>query len=35
MRLYLSLHDYEGKDPEIVFPPDPLIVQRGKKAVGD
>ncbi len=35
MRLFLNMHDYDGKDPEVVFDPDPKIVARGKKAVGD
>ena len=35
MRLFLNMHDYDGKDPEVVFEPDPLIVGRGKKTIGD
>jgi polyphosphate kinase len=35
MRAFLSRFDYEGKDPEVVVDPDPLIVQRGIDAVGD
>ena len=35
MRLFLSLVDYEGKDQEMVLPPDPQLVQRGREAVGD
>jgi polyphosphate kinase 2 len=35
MRHFLSRFDYEGKDPEVVGEPDPLIVQRGIEAVGD
>lgn len=35
MRHFLSQFDYEGKDPEIVGVPDPLIVRRGIDAVGD
>jgi polyphosphate kinase len=35
MRLYLSLVDYEGKDPEVVLEPDPLLVQRARESVGD
>jgi polyphosphate kinase 2 len=35
MRYFLSTVDYDGKDEEIVGVPDPLIVQRGKHAVGD
>ena len=35
MRLFLSLHDYDGKDADVVGEPDPLVVGRGKKTVGD
>ena len=35
MRAFLSRFDYEGKDDEVVSPPDPAIVQRGIDAVGD
>ena len=35
MRYFLSTVEYEGKDPEIIGVPDPLIVQRGRMAVGD
>ena len=35
MRYFLSRFDYEGKNPEIVGTPDPLLVQRGVDAVGD
>jgi polyphosphate kinase len=35
MRHFLSRFDYEGKDAEAVGAPDPLIVQRGRDAVGD
>jgi polyphosphate kinase 2 (PPK2 family) len=35
MRLFLHLVDYEAKDPEVVFAPDPALVQRGQHAVGD
>ena len=35
MRAFLTRFDYEGKDEAVVGAPDPLIVQRGKKAVGD
>ena len=31
MRLFLDLFDYEDKDPSVVRPTDPLIVQRGRK----
>lgn len=30
MRLFLDLHDYDGKDPSKIKPTDPLIVTRGK-----
>ena len=35
MRLFLNMHDYDGKDPAVVYPADPLLVQRGRDAVGD
>jgi polyphosphate kinase 2 len=35
LRLFLHLVDYEGKDPDVVFPPDPLLVQRARDAIGD
>ena len=35
LRLLLSLVDYEGKDHEMVLPPDPKLVERGRDAVGD
>ncbi|MGN6722148.1 MAG: polyphosphate kinase 2 [Marmoricola sp.] len=35
MRYFLSTVDYEGKNEDVVGIPDPLIVQRGKHAVGD
>ncbi len=35
IRLFLSLVDYEGKDPEVVLAPDPEIVSRGRLSVGD
>ncbi len=35
MRLFLSLVEYEGKDEEMILPPDPLLVQRARDAVGD
>ena len=31
MRLFLDLHDYEGKDASVIKPTDPLIVTRGYK----
>ncbi len=35
MRFYLNQFDYDGKDPAVVYPADPLLVQRGRDAVGD
>jgi polyphosphate kinase 2 (PPK2 family) len=35
LRLFLSLVEYEGKDEQVVLQPDPLLVQRGREAVGD
>ncbi len=35
MRAFLNQFDYEGKDHSVVFEPDPLIVRRGRDAVGD
>ncbi len=35
MRHFLSQFDYDGKRPDIVGEPDPLLVQRGIDAVGD
>ncbi|MEX3565485.1 polyphosphate kinase 2 [Micrococcus endophyticus] len=35
MRYYLSQFEYEGKDHDVVGTPDPLIVRRGRDAVGD
>ncbi len=35
MRFFLDQFDYEDKDPDVVYPPDPLIVRRGLEAVGD
>ena len=35
LRLFLSLVDYEGKDPDVVLEPDPLLVRRGREAAGD
>ncbi len=31
MRLFLDLHDYDGKDASVIKPTDPLLVQRGRK----
>ena len=35
MRYFLAAADYDGKDATIIGTPDPLIVQRGRDAVGD
>ena len=35
MRFFLDQFDYEDKDPDVVYPIDPLIVRRGLEAVGD
>ena len=35
MRSFLSRFDYDDKDHAVVAEPDPLIVQRGRDAVGD
>ena len=35
MRAFLPRFEYDGKDGDVVGRPDPLIVQRGKNAVGD
>ncbi len=35
MRAFLSSVDYDGKDAAAIGEPDPLIVQRGRSAVGD
>jgi len=35
MRYFLTQFEYEGKDHEVVGTPDPLIIRRGRDAVGD
>ncbi|MFV0429289.1 MAG: polyphosphate kinase 2 [Arachnia sp.] len=35
MRLFLSLHDYDGKDESVLWAPDPLIVRRKGRSEGD
>lgn len=35
MRFYLSQFEYDGKDPEVIHAPDPLIVKRGRETVDD
>ncbi|MCI4011423.1 polyphosphate kinase 2 [Brevibacterium sp. ZH18] len=35
IRYFLNQFDYEGKDTEVVYDPDPLIIRRGRDAVDD
>ena len=35
MRFFLNQFDYEDKDSSVVYPADPLIVQRGRDAIKD
>jgi polyphosphate kinase 2 len=35
MRYFLSRSDYEGKDPDVIGEPDPLIVARGRETIGE
>ena len=35
MRFFLDKFDYEGKDTSVVFPADPLLVQRGRDSIKD
>ena len=35
MRFFLSQFDYTGKDPSLVYPPDPQLVQRGRDSIKD
>jgi len=35
LRHFLNQFDYEGKDPEVVFPADPKIISRARDTVGD
>ena len=35
MRYFLNQFDYDDKDTTVVYEPDPLIVRRGREAVGD
>jgi polyphosphate kinase 2 (PPK2 family) len=35
MRFFLNQFDYDGKDTSVVHDADPLIVRRGREAVGD
>lgn len=31
LRLFLDIHDYDGRDPSVSEPTDPLSVQRSRK----
>jgi polyphosphate kinase 2 len=35
MRVFLTQFDYEDKDVAVVYPPDELLIRRGRDAVGD
>ena len=35
MRFFLNQFEYEGKDPSVVYPADPLLVQRGRDSIKD
>jgi hypothetical protein len=35
LRAFLNQFDYEDKDPDVVFAPDPKIVKRAKHTAGD
>jgi len=35
MRFFLNQFDYEDKDPSVVYPADPLLVQRGRDSIKD
>ena len=35
MRAFLNQFDYEGKDPNVVHSPDPMVVKRAKYSEGD
>jgi polyphosphate kinase 2 (PPK2 family) len=35
MRFFLNQFEYEGKDPDVVYPADPLLVQRGRDSIKD
>ena len=35
MRAFLHQFDYEGKDLDVVYPPDPMVVKRAKYSEGD
>jgi len=31
LRLFLDLHDYDGRHPSVIKPADQLVVQRGRE----
>lgn len=35
MRFFLDQFEYEGKDPSVVYPADPQLVQRGRNSIRD
>ena len=35
MRFFLNQFDYEDKDPSVVHPADPLLVQRSRDSIKD
>jgi hypothetical protein len=35
MRYFLDQFDYDGKDPSVVYPADPEVVQRGRDSIKD
>ena len=35
MRFFLNQFDYEDKDPSVVYPADPRLVQRGRDSIKD
>jgi polyphosphate kinase len=35
MRFFLNQFEYEGKDPSVVYPADPLLVHRGRDSIKD
>ncbi|MFF0903798.1 UNVERIFIED_CONTAM: polyphosphate kinase 2 [Kocuria sp. CPCC 205316] len=35
MRVFLTQFDYQDKDSAVVYPPDELLIRRGRDAVGD
>ena len=35
MRFFLNQFDYEDKDHAVVYPADPLLVQRGRDSIKD